>query len=555
MCQHLRLVRQARKGSGWTTDELTGGADGPARLATPPTPEVGGLAFDVVVIVVLTVIAYAMRHGGLPTDGLWFDDSWVAAGAIHGHLTNIMTVGSGQPGFTALLMAWHHLGERLAAQPGPPRAGAWARSPPPCSTSRCAASATAASICALLASIAVVAGVDILYSGRVKPYTFDPVLVLCLGVAIPWLARRTWRWPLAIGWVLIALLFGSFSGYVLVATAAAGIILFLHPAGDRLVRGCAVGAQAVGQLVFYVWAQRSTDLTGSRTWSRTAYDAHLHFYANPFRFGSELLTHLARIAWIYPGGSGGWLKVVGAAGGGRADRGLGQERPSQRAPARPLPAAHAGDGAGRARSPASSRSGRTTTTSSRPAVATCCGRSRRWRSVSPRCSSGRATSCGATTSSPGRSTRRSSSSRSSSSSQGYRTPCATPSPARPLPPATSRTTCARPTRCSSPGPSRVRVRGHHQAPGHGAPDPEAPGRLHPRTSPIHACRAPATGARSRRRRKHPQGGGEMPGASSSPPTCVFGEGVAKGLGAMLKAEGYTSTTLTFASGVVVIWQK
>ena len=292
------------------TEQLTSGPR--ARLGTrlPRPPRWAAWAFDVLLIVVLTVIAYAVRHGGLPSDGLWFDDSWVAAGAIHGHLTNIMTVGSGQPGFTAVLMAWHHLGSGSLHSLALPALTMGTITPAVLYLSL-RSFGYRRSICALLASIAVVAGIDILYSGRVKPYTFDPVLVLCIGVAIPWLARRTWRWPLAIGWTITALALGSFSGYVLVATAAAGIILFLHPAGDRLVRGCAVAAQAAGQLVFYIWAQRSTDLTGIEDVLRTSYDAHLHFYANPIRFGSEILTHVARIAWIYPGGGGAWLKVGG----------------------------------------------------------------------------------------------------------------------------------------------------------------------------------------------------------------------------------------------------
>ncbi len=293
-----------------TTDELTAAPRAPLAWRLPRPPRWAVWTFDAVVVAALTVVALVMRRGGLPVDGLWFDDSWVAAGAIHGKLSEIMTVGSGHPGFTALLMAWHRVGSGSLHSLALPALAMGTITPAVLYLSLRSFGYRRA-ICALLASIAVVAGVDILYSGRVKPYTFDPVLVLCLGVAIPWLARRTWRWPLAIGWVLVALVLGSFSGYVLVATAAAGIILFLHPAGDRLVRGCAVGVQAAAQLVFYIWAQRSTDLTGIENVIGHGGDAHLHFYANPLRFGSELLTHIARIAWIYPGGTGGWLKLLG----------------------------------------------------------------------------------------------------------------------------------------------------------------------------------------------------------------------------------------------------
>ena len=287
---------------------LTTPATRASRLRRPPRWLVR--TFDVVIVVVLTVVAYRLRHGGLPTDGLWFDDSWVAAGALRGHLTEIMTVGSGQPGFTALLMAWHHLGSGSLRSLALPALAMGTITPAVLYLSLRSFGYRRA-IAVLLASAAVVAGVDILYSGRVKPYTFDPVLILGIGVLLPWLARRTWRWPLAVGWVVFALLVGSFSGYVLVATAAAGVVLFLHPAGDRLVRGGALGAQALGQLVFYLWAQRSTDLEAVEEVIGQGSDAHLHLYANPFRFGSEILTHLGRVAWIYPGGGGAWLKVLG----------------------------------------------------------------------------------------------------------------------------------------------------------------------------------------------------------------------------------------------------
>ena len=292
-----------------TTKPVEGRATSVApRLSRPP----GWLtmAFDAVVVTGLTVIAYAIRQGGLPVNGLWFDDSWVASGALHGRLTEIMTVGSGHPAFTALLMAWHRIGGGSIHSLAVPALVLGALGPAVLYLSL-RSFGYRRSIALLLAAVLVVAATSVMYSGRVKPYTFDPVLVLAMGVALPWLARRTWRWPLAVAWVLVALLLGSFSGYVLVATAAAGIILFLHPAGDRVLRGCALAVQFAGQLVFYEWAQRSTDLAGIEQVLDDAYDAHLHVYLNPIRFGSEILTHLRRIVAVYPGGSGAWLTLLG----------------------------------------------------------------------------------------------------------------------------------------------------------------------------------------------------------------------------------------------------
>jgi hypothetical protein len=69
-----------------------------------------GVAFDVTTLAVLGGVAWAARWGSLPSDGLWFDDSWVAAGAILAGPTDLLTVGSSHPGFTAILVVVDRLG-------------------------------------------------------------------------------------------------------------------------------------------------------------------------------------------------------------------------------------------------------------------------------------------------------------------------------------------------------------------------------------------------------------------------------------------------------------
>ena len=61
-------------------------------------------------MVALTAVAAARRRGVLPTDGLWFDDSWVAAGAVFGVPSQILSVGSTHPTFTLSLMGIDRLG-------------------------------------------------------------------------------------------------------------------------------------------------------------------------------------------------------------------------------------------------------------------------------------------------------------------------------------------------------------------------------------------------------------------------------------------------------------
>ena len=63
------------------------------------------VAVDLLLAIALAGVSYAIRYTGLPDDGLWHDDAWVATGAIHGSPLEIFTVGSGHPGFTGILMA------------------------------------------------------------------------------------------------------------------------------------------------------------------------------------------------------------------------------------------------------------------------------------------------------------------------------------------------------------------------------------------------------------------------------------------------------------------
>jgi hypothetical protein len=55
---------------------------------------------------------------------------------------------------------------------------------------------------------------------------------------------------------------GTFSGYTLLATAGAGVVLVLHPSADRPMRIAAVAIQAVIQGAYLLVAQSKTDLAG-----------------------------------------------------------------------------------------------------------------------------------------------------------------------------------------------------------------------------------------------------------------------------------------------------
>lgn len=269
----------------------------------------GRLILDLAIALALALIAFLDRRGGLPENGLWFDDSWVAAGAMKGSLGDLMTVGSGHPSLTAFLMGWSSLiGDDVRALAYPVLfVGALGPAVLFLALRRFGYSTA---ISAVLGAALAASDAFILYSGRVKGYVIDPILILGILLVLPRLARQRWRWPLAAGWTISAVVLGGFSGYLLVVTAGAGLLLVLHPAQDRLVRMASVGAQALLQMTMLVWAQRSTDLAEIETTQEANYDGHLTFYANPIRMAQELHVHARRVAEVFPGGSGRWLTIL-----------------------------------------------------------------------------------------------------------------------------------------------------------------------------------------------------------------------------------------------------
>jgi hypothetical protein len=260
----------------------------------------------------MLVIGYAVRRSALPTTSLWFDDAWVAAGALHSTPSQLFVAGSAHPGFTITLRLFHDVfsGDvgRLAYVPF--LAGCVAA---PCMYLWLRSLRFARSISLLLAVPLVIGKIPVLYSGRVKPYTLDVVLVIAIFVALPRLAAKTWRWPTAAAWVGGAVIAGSFSGNVMLTTALAAGVLVLHPAGDRVVRICAVAVQGALQLLLYTSYARASDLDGIERFMDT-YDGHVDFHANPINFLDEVLTHMARIAEVHPGGTGVALRLVALAG-------------------------------------------------------------------------------------------------------------------------------------------------------------------------------------------------------------------------------------------------
>lgn len=267
---------------------------------------------EVVVLTGLVFVSFLLRRNGYSRDGLWYDDAWVVAGAIKGSIADVAVTGGAHPGFTLLLSLQHALFggpvERLVALPlvfgiagpavlygalrylGYDRAG-----------------------CILAGIGLAVTPSHVIYSGRVKSYTLDVVLVTLIMAVLPRVARRTWGWGFAACWVMVAVVAGSISGFVVVASAVAIGILVLHPAADRVVRSAALVAQALIQGSWVLYTRRFVDLDEIEEFMESAYDAHVERSANPLVMGQNLFSHLTRVVDVHPGAPSVLLTVLAVA--------------------------------------------------------------------------------------------------------------------------------------------------------------------------------------------------------------------------------------------------
>ncbi len=248
------------------------------------------------------MVAFLVRRHGLPTDGLWHDDTNPAAGLkAVSSLSQLLAVSIEHPGFTAALMGWRDLTGGSDASLTYPALIAGVLSPPLLylALRRCGYER---SISALLGAALAAAQTDIIYSGRIRTYTIDVLIVLGLAMIVPRLARMRWRWQTAVAWVVGAIVVATFSGFALIAVAVAGAIVVLHPKSDLRVRVAAVAVEAAACAAILVATGRTYNLALNRDRYRITTDAFVTFHPNPFRFVGEVFVHLRRLAETYPGG-------------------------------------------------------------------------------------------------------------------------------------------------------------------------------------------------------------------------------------------------------------
>jgi hypothetical protein len=269
-------------------------------------------ATDVAVAVVLLILAVLIRGGALPSDGLYRDDAWVVTSVVHGSPGELLWVGWAHPGFTAILMAWGTLMGNEAVRFAYPVFVVGVLTPALLYLALRWFDFVRA-VALLLAAALLAAHVHVEYSGRVKPYVIDTLVVLGLAVVLPRLDRARWRWPLAVGWVAGALALSSLSSFAVVATGGAGVILAVgaltRSTPDRRFRVAAVAVQGVASLGYIGSTRDLYNVEAVENFWRTRNDAFPEFTFNPFALIGELVQHARRVTEVFPGGRG-WLALL-----------------------------------------------------------------------------------------------------------------------------------------------------------------------------------------------------------------------------------------------------
>jgi hypothetical protein len=263
---------------------------------------------DVLAIVGLFAAAVIARRNVLPHDGLFGDDAWQALGAAKGSVGNFITVGFSAPGFTAALMVWH----RVIGAPEKMADLAFAAGvlTPAVVYVVLRRFGYERSICLLVGAAIASESMNIEYSGRVKSYVIDALVVLAFAALLPRIVRVHFGRREATLWIVGSFAVGIFSPFALVAAVVAGIILLLRPAGDRAMRVVAVGGQGVLALALSLAVSRTYNARSLELWWKRNYDGIVGFDLQPLRFVSSIVTHLRRAAAVFSGGPAWWATLI-----------------------------------------------------------------------------------------------------------------------------------------------------------------------------------------------------------------------------------------------------
>jgi hypothetical protein len=169
---------------------------------------------------------------------------------------------------------------------------------------------TAWSVSVLLGAALASERLNVIYSGRVKSYVIDALIVLGFAVVLPRLVRVRFSWRAAALWVVGSSAVGFFSPFALIASAVAGMILLVRASGDRAVRAAAVVGQGVLLAVVTAAVRRTYDVKALETWWKRNYDGFIRLDGQPLRDVVHIETHMRRVAGVFSGGPIWWASLT-----------------------------------------------------------------------------------------------------------------------------------------------------------------------------------------------------------------------------------------------------
>lgn len=278
-------------------------ACGPRHARSQPGPDAEerrpqwawNVAVHAAAVIVLIVVGTTLRRRALPSDGLWYDDAWVATGAAKGGFGDLLTVATNHPGFTALMMVWARVVSPRTELMAVPAFVAGVLTAPLVYLVLAVRMRFKLAIGFVVAALVAVAPADIQYAGRVKSYVFETIVVFVLAAAIPRLARVRWTWSIVALWTVGATALGMLSVLTMMALAVATGIIALHPRGDAVRRVVALVVLGLVQGVYFRLVQRSfASSQVARDWG-TNYDGYIRLYRDPVHLIRELGVRLDRV--------------------------------------------------------------------------------------------------------------------------------------------------------------------------------------------------------------------------------------------------------------------
>lgn len=210
---------------------------------------------DIILCTGLFILAFILRQVAQPVDGFFHDDSWALTAVKHGHWTQLPWVSFNHIGFTALMKMVYNLGLSIHSFAVFP----WVLGSlgPVAIYALILHTLKHRPLALLFAGLAGFSLLHITYSGRIKPYVVDVIMLCSMALAVKTFAARFWTRRTALIWLLLSLSVAITTIHGFLIAAISGAVLALRFGTewkrDWVWRWPAIALQAVAQLAFLIF--------------------------------------------------------------------------------------------------------------------------------------------------------------------------------------------------------------------------------------------------------------------------------------------------------------